>query len=1338
MVLYSLLLRTTQMISTEVCEPEFYSGVLWDARNKVSEHEIQAHPLCLDEYKMNVLRRCDENGWIPQLAPDCHSTQNEFDKSELCPLNYATVDANNVRLCVLLTEPKKWENQCIYDGSSMTFYQLHETEKQALLNYLIVMNVSEIWLPGKRFTRFGPVIWTTSGELHGEQIEFDKINVELIDENNVTADGCFSAMVNSSLLIGSIKDCKQKLNQLCVFRQNNENTKLISMACPKNGFIPSYQSSCHCCHSIQMIEKNDAKEFDNIDKLIKSKCKDELFTMDSVEKTELFRQLAIENNLRNNDRCLFAVSPGNNFISNISDWKSKYHAVNYVNWAVPIVNGSYLTTNKYGKWNWIDRPFDCVVCTSALHMYTPEFVLNFNRKKRRLYLTVYNEQFVWHTIKSGIKCFTNADDELIRTVEIGRKKWSGTLSIDQINRKTTNETRLHKRSKAIYELKLYGEGPGYYWCEGYTMLQFDLIQSTKVVAFRRERGEVFTMLFNTWCVECEQFFRKFFIKNFAKQLRDHLKDAYKIMKKTTEYTNQFENTEINIENVRIMQIEEISLKKSHHVGMFKMRLLCHLTVSLSKFDDFDEYLRIIKIYDILKELLGYLQSDGDYEYVSLNSTEFCLPELNQMASGLSWISAKIGETIPSNELCLLSSGLPALRRCVGDFLYGGIWQYVSTQKCHRTPDHLTEKLFEFATKMTTDNEMNNCAIKNISMLLQKNAKNVNVVAADLFYLGRIMSDFSRINNKNTTNNTFNLSDTEHIFSIYNNLMYLNENTTRKSATLNSTNILLDAFDNILNGIQIDITSVANNNHNNTIVMNSDDGTITTQTPNLIVYVIDPSIKNVSGVALIKKSKQQSNDESDDNNSTENSNTSDNNDDDFTDYYIKTLYANQSSDELLNDDKLEIATFVPISLLNLLNQMANETEESVITPIKIVISIYNNDRLFQEYKNMHQTKTTGRIISVSIPGYGPHLPALLPTFVRSRSILSNQNSSPMCGYWNFEVDYATWADDGCEFIEKSEHSVDPIILCACSHLTHYSYLIVGTVFQSPNTEEYDVIITESHQKALDRITLLGCLLSLIGICGITITAIFFRTWRKKPSSIVLMQLSGAIALQMIQLCFVNTEYSSLYLVMEQRFIVCVALGALLQYSILVAFSWMLITAYLQFMRYVIVLGPQRSTRFFLKSFLIGWGIPLVPVLFVVIISPNSYVQSVGHSNDGGICYPSGASLYFGLILPIGLIILANLIIFMLVIYNILCGSRVNIRSNKRTLIMAQLRLCVFLFFLLGLSWIFGFLASIKSGIIFSYLFCLTATIQGFVLFLYFIILDSNTRKLWRNFFCHKKL
>lgn len=1306
------------LAAADVCEPEFHSNVLWDVRNNISAHEIQSEPICLNDIKMNMIRRCDEGDWIPKKAPNCRYRQKAYEHSELCPLNYKTIIRNNVRLCVLITAPTSWKNECIYDGSSTMFYQLNDRSQNELVQYLKELNVTEIWMPAKRFARYGPVIWTVGGELFGEQVEFYKINVHLIDETTHNGEGCFSADVQTNLSTGSIRNCSDQLNILCAFRFDLHDTSLMTLACPKHSYTVPYRTSDPQCYSIHSVDRRFFHNRTIQQKYwIHSECDGDLFTINSVERIKIFMQLASLNDLRNSDRCLFAVAPDNQYITSGDEWRMLIKNINYVNWDYPILNGSIVATNKHGKWNWIDHGFDCLACSKPIELRRPELALSFDKKKRRLYMTIYNEEYLWRTAGTGtgVKCFTNADDELIKTVDIGRKKWSGTLSLDQINQKDHNESRLRKKSKAIYELKMYGEGPGYYWCEGYTMSQFDLIVSPKVVAFRRERGEVFATLVKTHCKVCEKFVMKNYTKSYAKQFREHLKEVYKLLRKSNEHGNPFSGSEISIENVRIMQIEHITTAPQKNANR-TVTILYHITVSLHRCDDEIEHCRLFQIGAILERLLQNMtlvQTNRPYEFISMNSTEYCLPEQFHTAKDLNGTVAKIGETIPQNKLCLLPSGLPALQTCVGDFMYGGVWKYTKNRDCYLKPDQMTKELFKFAKEMATSDQVSDRAMQNISILLHKNAQ--KMVAADVFYLGRIMSDFSRLNNKNSIN-TFNLSDTQHVFSIYNDLMYLNENTTRKSAALNSTNILLDAFDNILNGIQIDITSVAND-RNHTIEVNSGDGTITTQTPNLIVYVIDPSIKNVSGVALIKKKAQLSNDESND---------------DFTDYYIRTLYANQSSDELLNEDNLEIATFVPTSLLDLLNSSNDDMmDETTVIPIRIVISIYYNDRLFQEVKSKRRIKSAGKVISVSIPGYGPNLPALLPTFSKSR-IVANASHS-MCGYWNFENHYATWSDDGCEFIGKSHHSVDPIVLCACSHLTHYSYLIVGTHFQSLYAGEDDVIITKSHEKALDMITLLGCLLSLLGVCGITITAIIFRTWRQKPSSIVLLQLSAAIALQMILLCFVNTEYSSMYLIIEQQFLVCVALGALLQYSILVAFSWMLITAHLQFMRYVIVLGPQRSNRFFLKSFLLGWVSPLIPVVIVVIIAPNSYVQSVGTSNSGGICYPSGTSLYFGLILPIGVIILANLVIFILVIYHILVGPSANIRSNKRTLAIAQLRLSVFLFFLLGLSWIFGFLASVKSGIVFSYLFCLTATIQGFVLFIYFIILDSSTRKLWRNLF-----
>lgn len=243
-----------------------------------------------------------------------------------------------------------------------------------------------------------------------------------------------------------------------------------------------------------------------------------------------------------------------------------------------------------------------------------------------------------------------------------------------------------------------------------------------------------------------------------------------------------------------------------------------------------------------------------------------------------------------------------------------------------------------------------------------------------------------------------------------------------------------------------------------------------------------------------------------------------------------------------------------------------------------------------------------------------------------------------------------------------------------------------------------------------------------------TAFCFRSWREKAGTKVLLQLSLAIGLQMVLLLFINHEKYNYTLDTANEVNRCIFLGASSHYFVLATFSWMLITAFLQFKRYVIVLGNLKPEHFFIKSFVIGWGVPLIPVAILLLVSSKSYIPEIY-----GICYPHDLALYLGVLLPVGLIIAANLFVFLLVLYTILKSTSLtnSMRKSEKSQTLNQLRVSVFLFFLLGLTWIFGLL--VKSNILFSYLFCLTATIQGFVLFIYFIIMDPLTRKFWRESF-----
>lgn len=1158
-------------------------------------------------------------------------------------------------------------------------------------------------MPGKRLCSYGPVQWTLPGKTFGETVEFDDLSIRLSDE--LYEEGCFSLNVENHFQVGSVENCNNEYPILCAMREE----PMIQLACPDDYYTTRYEGYQEFCFATQLI---DPPPIDNISisralddqslNWVASVCRGELFAMNSIEKTVIFEQIGKFADLKDIDRCLFGVMPNVYVASSAASWSDVFPLVDYVNWALTKENGSVVTADRFGKWHWSSSILTCLACQRRVELQQPKIVLTFLESKERLYVVVYEQRFLWREDDEdpGIKCFTNSDYELLRTVRVDDEVWKGNLAITEDGMDNSNY-----KTKTIYELRTYGDGPGYYWCEGHAIPKFQHIQSDKVVAYKKVKGEIFAVLVELQCRDCGQYFQDRYIKELAKRFREHLE------KLQDNFKHNYHIFEVEIENVRAMKIESIDNVNG------KTKIVFHVTISLDDFDDDEEdilelSLDMIKIYKIRNYLHDLMISSKslEYRYLSLNSTEYCLPDSISTINKLSWINAKIGETAAPRELCLLQSGLPVHRSCIGNFIDGGVWVNSSRQQCHaQNITEITQTLYEIDRTFKHPNETSQ-VVETVTQLLTNN--HTSIIPADLFYLSKIMQTITKISN----DSLLNQNESKNIFTIYNNLMFVNENITKMSAALNSTNTLLDAFDGILSHL----SSSSNQMNRINLTENLNDGTIAVISPKLIMYAIDPMVRNFSGIALYRITNNISMDREID---------------DFTSprYYIRLLPTNQSTALLLEDEYLEVASFVPQSLLDRLNETrrlgneTNSTNTEVAPKVTIVVTIYFNDFLFQQYKNLTYAKSGGKIISVSIPGYGPMLPELLPIFIKTSNLTGN-TTADVCGYWDLKND-AGWARDGCEYGGSSGY-FEPVVLCACSHLTHFAYLILGTYVHSISSDN-DVIITEIHQDALDMITLLGCSLSLIGILGITITAIIFPTWREKPSSKVLLQLSAAIALQMILLCFVNTEVSLLNFHSEEKWYECVALGAALQYSVLVAFSWMLITAYLQFMRYVRVLGYTRSSRFFLKSFLIGWGLPLIPVFLVVFITPDSYIPNLDVLLTG-ICYPTGYALYFGVIVPIGLIITANLIIFILVIYNIVRGPDGKLRTNERDITLAQLRLSIFLFFLLGLSWIFGFCATTRAGLVFSYLFCLTATLQGLVLFLYFVILDPVTRSLWTKF------
>ncbi|GBM88564.1 hypothetical protein AVEN_185675-1 [Araneus ventricosus] len=92
-------------------------------------------------------------------------------------------------------------------------------------------------------------------------------------------------------------------------------------------------------------------------------------------------------------------------------------------------------------------------------------------------------------------------------------------------------------------------------------------------------------------------------------------------------------------------------------------------------------------------------------------------------------------------------------------------------------------------------------------------------------------------------------------------------------------------------------------------------------------------------------------------------------------------------------------------------------------------------------------------------------------------------------------------------------------------------------------------------------------------------------------------------------------------------------------------------------------------------------------------------------------------------------------FGVIFFSVTCGGpketlRTNQDQKKDMVARAKAMFCVSL--LLGLSWVFGFLAAMEeTKLLFQYLFVITTTLQGFLFFVFFVLRQKNTRELWQN-------
>ncbi|KAL5273254.1 hypothetical protein ACFFRR_000179 [Megaselia abdita] len=507
---------------------------------------------------------------------------------------------------------------------------------------------------------------------------------------------------------------------------------------------------------------------------------------------------------------------------------------------------------------------------------------------------------------------------------------------------------------------------------------------------------------------------------------------------------------------------------------------------------------------------------------------------------------------------------------------------------------------------------------------------------------------------------------ESLSLICSKLMEQPSETFEQSTETNKTNVLLNSIEEIFDDYFLREDAISNER-----------GVSFTVQEQFSVFSIDPQKSDVRGMGFYtKKGKGR-----------------------FQEGKIYYDYITSSqtleSFKSQNDPDLDMATYFPEDLITFLNPSKNKN-------FRIIFKIYNNDNLFQTTKNTTPNQDVeDKVISISVPGYSTDFPeSFLPILFRI------QGKHPGCYYWNYD----TWVNGGIE-----STSTDPkFMYCQVNHLTPFTRItdVVSTVDKN-----------SSNYKALNVITQIGLSLSLLGVLGILASTYYIPEMRFSKSSKIMLQITIALLFEII-LFFISGSNS-----LQKNEKLCITMGSLLQYIILVKFVWMTIIAVTNWLSWYspFKYGMRRDTnenKIEVWLVVTGWIAPVIPVFFTVIFG----------NETGGLdfCFPSGNGKIWGFIVPMYTMFAVILVFFVLLMLEFQKMVNNNVSGNNKKeviqLIIGNIKLLIFS---MGIPWCFGALHMLFSGgevygTIFSYLFCIVVPLQGFFMFLFLVALNQRVQ------------
>ncbi|KAM4763590.1 adhesion G-protein coupled receptor D1 isoform 3-T3 [Cyanocitta cristata] len=263
-----------------------------------------------------------------------------------------------------------------------------------------------------------------------------------------------------------------------------------------------------------------------------------------------------------------------------------------------------------------------------------------------------------------------------------------------------------------------------------------------------------------------------------------------------------------------------------------------------------------------------------------------------------------------------------------------------------------------------------------------------------------------------------------------------------------------------------------------------------------------------------------------------------------------------------------------------------------------------------------------------------------------------------------------------------------------------------------------LLTREHQVALSSITYIGCALSIfcLAITLVTFAVLSSVSTIRNQRYHIHANLSFAVLLAQI-LLLTSFQFSP-------GTLPCKILAILLHFFFLSAFAWMLVEGFHLYSMVIKVFGSEESKHLYYYG--IGWGCPLL----ICVISATSSLHSYGESGNCWLSLENGAIWAF--VAPAMFVILINIGILIAVtrVISRISADNYKVHGDANAFKLTAKAVAVLLP-ILGSSWIFGILAVNAHALVFQYIFAVFNSLQGFFMFLFHCLLNSEVRAAFKH-------